>query len=121
MLSSVYGALVEYPSNVPPTQVRQVMEHLNQLPIVREGVWRYSQSVPVRIRVVESPETWGTGDYEDEDAVQENQEIPCYFIVYESAGSPGSFNNVIPNLESLESAYQEAELRFPGIEWSEKS
>ncbi len=93
------------------------MGRLDQLPVVREGVWLYSQSVPVRIRVIASPQTWGTGDYEDEDAVAENQEIPCFFIVYESAGSSCNFNNVIPNLESLEAAYQEAELKFPGIEW----
>ncbi len=93
------------------------MASLDQLPIVREGVWLYCQSVPVRIRVLASPEMWGTGDYEDEESVFENREIPCFFIVYESAGSPGRFNNVIPNIESIEAAYNLAETKFPGITW----
>ncbi|GAB4060868.1 hypothetical protein [Uliginosibacterium sediminicola] len=96
------------------------MALLDRFPIAREGVWLYDQSVPVCIRVVASPETWGTGDFEDEESVAENQAIPCFFIVYESAGSPGNFNNVIPNIETLESAYQMAESKFPGIEWRTK-
>lgn len=94
------------------------MAYLDELPIVREGIWLYCQSVPVCVRVLASPVTFGSGDYEDEEVVAENQPIPCFLIVYESAGSPGHFNNVLPNIESLEAAYKLVDERFSGIKWA---
>jgi hypothetical protein len=82
------------------------MGTIDQLPVVREGIYLYAHSVPVRVRIVESPETWGTGDYGDEDAIAENQDTPCFFVLYETAGRSGEFCNVIPNLPSLEAAYE---------------
>ena len=93
------------------------MDHLDQLPIVREGVWLYNHSVLVRIRILASPETWGTGDYEDDGSVSKNQPSPCFFIVYESAGVPGNFNNIIPNIENLNTAYEMVEQKFPEVKW----
>ncbi len=95
------------------------MDALEKMPIVREGVWLYEQSVPIHLRILSSPETWGTGDYEDEESVAENQPIPCFFLAYEAAGSPGNFCNIVPNLASLEAAVAFAEERFHGIKWNE--
>lgn len=64
-----------------------------------------------------SPETWGTGDYEDDESVAENQAIPCFFFAYEMAASPSNFLNIISSLMSLEAAIELAEERFPGIKW----
>jgi hypothetical protein len=89
----------------------------DELPVVREGVWPYAGEVPVRVRVLSSPETYGTGDHEDDEGIAENQPIPCFFLAYESAGSPGRFSNIIANLMSLKAAIAFAEERFPGIEW----
>ncbi len=93
------------------------MTHIESWPILREGRWLYDGTQPVALRLLASPETWGTGDYEDEASVAENQPVPCIFIAYEAAGSPGVFCNLIPNLPSLEEAVREAESRFPGVEW----
>ncbi|MGB4812827.1 MAG: hypothetical protein WBP13_10180 [Methylophilaceae bacterium] len=90
-------------------------------PIVREGVWLYDCSVKVTIHILLSNETWGSGDYEDDEIVRENQSIQCYFIAYESAGNSGVFNNLIPNFESLQSALEYAESNFSGIEWRSDS
>jgi len=88
----------------------------DELPVVREGLWLYAGETPVRIRVLSSPETWGTGDYEDDEVIAENQPIPCFFLAYEAAGSPGRFCNIIANLTSLEDAVGFAEERFPEIQ-----
>ena len=95
------------------------MTKIENLPIVRDGVWLYAKTVPVRVRVLSSPETWGTGDYEDEPETAENQSIACYFLAYETAGAPGVFCNVVPNLFTIEAAVALAEQRFPGIKWQE--
>jgi hypothetical protein len=95
------------------------MDALEKMRIVREGVWLYEQSVRIHLRILSSPETWGTGDYEDEDSVAENQQIPCFFLAYEAAGSPGNFCNIVPNLLSFEAAVAFAEQKFPGIKWNE--
>jgi hypothetical protein len=93
------------------------MGTIDSLPIVREGVWLYANEVPVAVRIVSSPETHGSGDYEDEDDIAENQPIPCFFLEYEAAGSPGNFCNVTVNLMSLAEAITHAEEKFPGIRW----
>ena len=93
------------------------MANLEQLPVVRKGIYLYAQSVPIQVRIVASAETWGTGDYEDEDAVAENQDIPCFFVLYEMAGKPGEFPNVVPNLPTLEAAYEFCGEKFPNIQW----
>jgi hypothetical protein len=89
----------------------------DELPVVREGVWLYDHETPVRVRVLSSPETLGTGNYENDEVIAENQPIPCFFLAFEGAGSPGRFPNIIANLMSLEAAIAFAEDRFPGIEW----
>jgi len=95
------------------------MNDIDNLPVVREGIWLYAGEVSVRVRVLSSSETWGSGDYEDNDSIAENQAIPCFFLVYEMAGSPGNFCNISPNFLSLESAIAAAEERFPSIQWQE--
>jgi len=56
------------------------MNTVDNLPVVREGIWLYDGEVPVRVRILDSPETWGTGDYEDDESIAENQPIPCFFL-----------------------------------------
>src|SRR5438552_18034679 len=86
-------------------------------PIVREGVWLCAGTVPVCVRVLSSTETWGTGDYEDDEEIRENQPLACFFLASEMAGAPGNFWNLVPNLPTLESAVSIAEEKFPGITW----
>ena len=93
------------------------MGNVDQLPVVREGTYLYAQSVPIQVRIVTSPETWGAGDYEDEDAIAENKSTPCFFVLYEMAGKPGEFCNVVPNIPTLEAAYEFCGEKFPNIQW----
>ena len=75
------------------------MGNVDQLLVVREGTYLYAQSVPIQVRIVTSPETWGTGDYEDEDAIAENKSTPCFFVLYEMAGKPGEFCNAFQTFQ----------------------
>ena len=86
-------------------------------PIVRAGIWLYAGVSPVAVRVLLSPKTWGTGDYEDEEPVREGSEVDCYFLAYEMAAAPGNFCNLVPNLPTVEAAVAHAEVKFPGIRW----
>lgn len=95
------------------------MAKIENLPILREGVWLYAKSVPVCVRILSSPETWGTGDFKDELETAANQPVACFFLAYEAAGSPGVFCNVVPNLATFEVAVASAEQQFPGIRWRE--
>lgn len=93
------------------------MKLIDDLPVVCEGVWLYSGVVPVKVRILSSPEMWGSGDCDDEEAVRENQKMPCYFLAYEMAGKPGEYCNLVPNLESVNLAVAYAEEKLPGIRW----
>lgn len=93
------------------------MRYSDNWPVVREGVWLYAGLTPVAVRILLSDETWGSGDYEDDIFLQENQPMECYFLAYEMAGAPGNFCNLVPNFATLESAVADAESSFPGIVW----
>lgn len=93
------------------------MSTITDWPIALEGVWRYAGSVPVKVRILQSPSTWGTGDGEDSEHAAKDLPIPCFFLAYEAAGSPGDFCNLIPNLATLEEALAHAAEKFPNIEW----
>jgi hypothetical protein len=98
------------------------VDQVDDLPIVHEGTWLYDGKVSLRVRILSSPNTWGTGDCGDEAEVAEDQPIPCFFLAYEAAGSPGSFCNIFPNLVmSLDEAIRFAEAKFPGIRWVESA
>lgn len=86
-------------------------------PILRRGTWLYDGSVPIEVRVLESAEFWGSGDYEDDEEICENREEPCYFLAFEMVGAVGVFCNLVPNLITLEDAIAHAETKFPGIHW----
>jgi hypothetical protein len=92
---------------------------LERMTVVRRGTWLYAGVTPVEVRVFFSPETWGTGDYEDEEDVREDRPVPCYLIAYESAGEPGRFHNSISNLPTLAAALAYVEAKFPGLRWIE--
>jgi len=87
-------------------------------PILREGVWLYAGSATVAVRILLSAETWGTGDYEDEESIREDRQVECYFLAYETVAAPESFCNLMPNIMSFEEAVSIAEGRFPGIQWA---
>lgn len=89
------------------------------MPIVREGTWLYANKTPVRVRILSSPGTWGTGDRKDDETLSEDRPIPCFFLAWEMAGAPGRFPNIAPNLMSLELAVAYAEKQFPGIRWQD--
>jgi hypothetical protein len=97
------------------------MRFTDDWPIIREGVWLYSGTVPVSVRVLYSTQIWGSGDDEDEVTIRDDQNLPCYFLAYEMAGKPGDYCNLIPNLESVTAAFACAEQKFPGIEWRTSS
>jgi hypothetical protein len=93
------------------------MNWLDKLPIVREAVWLYDGTVPIRIRVRRSSMTYGSGDQDDAPEFANDQPIESFCVCYESAGSPGVFNNAQLNLPSLEEAIAVVDAKFPGAKW----
>ena len=72
------------------------MSITDEWPVVREGVWLYGSSSPVAVRVLLSAETWGTGDFEDDESVRENQPIHAlrfsFFVRHPSVFHPALFD-----------------------------
>ena len=59
--------------------------------VVREGTFLYAAEVQCRIRIVQSPVLYGTGDVEDEPDASEDQETECFYIEYGSTTDPNMF------------------------------
>ena len=54
------------------------------LTTVKRGYWLYAGNLRVPFRIVVSPTTYGTGDYQDAPDVREDQDVPCFYILYQT-------------------------------------
>jgi len=65
------------------------MKQLEHLPPIKKGTWLYDGSVPCEVRIVHHSVLHGSGDYEDEATVSEDQETECFYILYQTpVGQP---------------------------------
>lgn len=91
------------------------LNHIDESSFLREGIWHYAGTVPIRVRVLFGPNALSTDDFEAFDA--DGQPKLCYFIAYERAGEPGRFPNFITNFKSQDEAIAFVEEQFPGVVW----
>jgi len=65
------------------------MKRLEHLQPVKKGTWLYDGSISCEVRIVQHSVLYGSGDYEDEANVSEDQETECFYILYQtSVGQP---------------------------------
>jgi len=65
------------------------MKHLEHLSPVKIGTWLYGGSVPCEIRIVRHNVLYGSGDYEDEPSIREDQKVECFYILFHTpVGDP---------------------------------
>lgn len=86
-------------------------------PIVCSGTRPYAGVKPVGIRVLQSPETWGSGDHEDDESIRDGRNVGCYCLAYVKAGVPGDFCNLVMDFATLPDVLVYAQSKFPRIHW----
>jgi hypothetical protein len=82
--------------------------------VVKSGTFLYAGSVVCDIRIVREPIRFGTGDYEDDEDVREDQQVETFYIEYGSTTERGRFNAGGGCYASLAEAIAAVE-RAPGI------
>jgi hypothetical protein len=58
--------------------------------VVREGRWKYDETVDVAVRIRESDTRFGSGDHEDPPEVREDRSERCYYVAWDGAGTDRS-------------------------------
>ena len=76
--------------------------------IVKQGTWLYAGEVVCDLRVVKSAYRYGSGDYEDEPAVREDEPGEFYYVQYGSTARRGSYPAASRCCASIEEALDEA-------------
>jgi hypothetical protein len=61
------------------------MDHFGR--VVREGRWRYAETVEVPVRIRESDTRYGSGDHDDPPEVREDRGERCYYVDWDAAGT----------------------------------
>jgi len=56
------------------------MVHLETLPPVKAGTWKYTDSVPCRVQIVRHGTYYGSGDPEDPPDISDDRDVECYYI-----------------------------------------
>jgi len=87
---------------------------------IKQGVYLYDGKVPVRVILYETNFSSGSGDYEDPKEIREDKVGKFYGYKYESAGTPGVFNNggFGGCYKSEKEATKAVEKQFPSIIWN---
>ena len=86
--------------------------------VIKEGVWLYDGAVVTDVRIVAHPFTFGTGDCEDADDVQDDQPEASFAVEWGSPGERGVFRSVAVNFEDADAAIRHVEDSAPGLVWS---
>lgn len=90
----------------------------NPLPVVRRGTWLYDGVVAREVRILVSPQRYGTHDYEDVPEIADDRDQQTFVVEYQPLdlsevrfGGGGQF-------DSLAEAMQSAEIVLDGrIRW----
>jgi len=86
--------------------------------IAANGTWLYAGMVPTHVQIVQREIAYGSGDYEDPPEIREDQQGPCFVILWGSPGEGDVFRSASGNHATLEDAIREASRLAPGIAWT---
>lgn len=86
--------------------------------VIKAGVWLYDGTVITDVRIVVLRMTYGSGDYEDAEAVSEDRDDPSFAVEWGSPGQRGVFRSRVLNFQDLPSAIRHVEDNAPGVIWS---
>lgn len=57
------------------------MVHLEILPPVKTGTWKYADSVSCRVQIVRHDTYYGSGDSEDPPEISNDRDVECYYLL----------------------------------------
>jgi hypothetical protein len=87
--------------------------------LVKEGIWRYSDSVECKVRIVKWHILYGTGDCEDSPEISDDRDVECYYVLLESIVEKGKFPTTRGGFLTVQEAVEDAEVSmFHKIEWT---
>ena len=81
------------------------------------GTWLYDGHVPAAVKVVRQPCRRGSGDHEDQIAIRDGSDTPCFVAWWQSPGDPTGFHSASGEHETLADAIAAADALVPGISW----
>jgi hypothetical protein len=86
--------------------------------VVKQGTWLYANEIVCDLRILRHCWNYGSGDYEDEKDIREDQAGEFYYIEYGSPTNPTEYKSRAGSYESLEEAMSAATLAAHGtISW----
>jgi len=71
---------------------------------IKKGKCTYGNNTEYEVRIVKWHILYGTGDYEDFEEIQNDEEVECYYILYENLLKMGNFNASDGGFLSLDEA-----------------
>lgn len=85
-------------------------------PVLKRGTWLYDGVAPFEVRIVQGDMIYGSGDYEDPPEVREDQDVKCFYVVFDDVGdqTPAVYG-VYPTLDEALAGAENAASRT--ISW----
>ena len=90
--------------------------NMDSADVVKRGKCMYSIDTEYEVAIVKWHVLYGTGDYEDSNEISTDQNIECYYVLYENFMDKGSFNAGGGAFLSLEEAVKSVESMLC-VEW----
>ncbi len=87
--------------------------------VIKEGVWLYAGDVLTDVRIVAHPITYGSGDWEDADDIQDDRPEPSFAVEWGSPGERGVFRSAVLNFSDADAAIRHVQDSAPGLVWND--
>jgi hypothetical protein len=95
------------------------MREIEQVPPIKWGTWLYAGSIPCEVRIVKHHTFYGTGDYEDSPEIAEDQNVECFYILYQTPVGEPPWVRGGAALTLLESVAQAEAALGSGLCWND--
>ncbi|WP_041701687.1 hypothetical protein [Gottschalkia acidurici] len=77
--------------------------------VIKQGTWKYTNSIECKIRIIKWHTLYGSGDYEDLTEIRNDRKVGCYYVLYESVTEKDRFPIIRGGFLSLQEAIENTE------------
>jgi len=88
---------------------------------VKQGTFRYAESVTCDVQIVQTEMRWGSGDRDDPAGLQDDLPGPCFYVEWGSTTTRGEYSAGGVGYATLEEAMRAVEQQVVDVAWSDQA
>lgn len=95
------------------------MENVEQLSLVKQGLWFHGGVTTCHVRIVRHHTLYGSGDPDDPPEFARDRAVECYYVRYDQPRSPETWQDGGAALSLREAVFLAERRLGPGVSWAD--